>query len=302
MAGADGLLMRIFDGSDLAPRSAGTNRLAVVRRALSGYLYHHAALVDELPAHRRPSALAQIEAGTCSDVPSEELCVLSYNIQRGERSAQAADSLRAAVEAHRPHAILLQEAPVEFFRDGPSAELFAGRDLFFAPFHQVDRPDRRYPYRLYGQLTASTCPMRNHHVIELPTVNPSTLGPAHTLKRIALYAEMEAADGRVVGLVNVHNEPFARARDRRLQHEAFLEVIEGRAPAVAVCCGDFNPTFSQRSEPGIRLLEDSGFSNAFARRRTLDTCLARGHAGFADALRLPLTGSDHRPIAVRLRL
>ena len=295
--------MRISDGSDHAPRGAGTNRLAVVRRAVSGYLYRHSVLVDELPVHRRPTALAQIEAGTCSDAPAEELCVLSYNIQRGEQRTRAAASLRAAVEAHRPHVILLQEAPVEFFRDGPSAEIFAGRDLFFAPFHQVDRPDRRYPYRLYGQLTASTCPMRNHHVIELPTVNPSTLGPTHTLKRIALYAEMEAADGRVVGLVNVHNEPFARGRDRRLQHEAFLEVVEQRAPDVAVCCGDFNPTFSQRGEPGIRLLEDAGFANAFAhRRRTLDTCLARGHAGYLEALRLPLAGSDHRPIVVRLRL
>lgn len=286
-----------------SPRRAGTNRLAVVRRALSGYLYRHSVLVDELPAHRRPTALAQIEAGNCSEALAGELCVLSYNIQRGEQRTRAAASLRAAVEAHRPHVILLQEAPVEFFREGPSAELFAGRDLFFAPFHQVDRPDRRYPHPLYGQLTASTCPMRNHHVIELPTVNPSTLGPAHTLKRIALYAELAAADGRVVGLVNVHNEPFARGRDRRKQHEAFLEVVEQRLPDVAVCCGDFNPTFGQRGEPGIRLLEEHGFANAFPHRwRALDTCLARGHAGYLEAVRLPLAGSDHRPIVARLRL
>lgn len=288
---------------DRSPRGPGTYRLAVLRRALAGYLGRHPVLVDELPAHRRPAALAQIRIASCGEALTDELRVLSYNIQRGERRARAAASLRAAVEVHRPHVILLQEAPVEFFRDGPSEELFAGRDLFFAPFHQVDRPDRRYPYRLYGQLTASTCPLESPLVVELPTVNPSSLGAAHTLKRIALYAELRAADGRVVGLVNVHNEPFARGRDRRLQHETLLQTIDERAPDIAVCCGDFNSTFSQRGEPGIRLLEAHGFSNAFPHRwRALDTCLARGHAGYLDAVRLPLAGSDHRPIAVRLRL
>lgn len=288
---------------DASARGPGTNRLAVLRRAVSGYLYRRSVLVDELPENRRPTALAQIEGGTCCETLADELCILSFNIKRGERRARAAASLRSAVEAHCPQVVLLQEAPVEFFREEPAADLFAHRHLFFAPFHQVDRPDRRYPFRLYGQLIASTCPMHYHHVIELPTVNPSTLGPTHTLKRIALYAELSAVDGRTVGLVNVHNEPFARARDRRRQHEAFLEVVERRAPDVAVCCGDFNPTFSQRGEPGIRLLGEHGFANAFPHRwRALDTCLARGHAGLLEARRLPLGGSDHRPIVVRLRL
>ena len=70
-----------------------------------------------------------------------------------------------------------------------------------------------------------------------------------------------------------------------------------------MCCGDFNPSLSQRGEPGLRLLESAGFENAFAHRwRTLDTCLARGHQEFLSADHLPLRGSDHRPIVVRLKL
>ena len=140
-------------------------------------------------------------------------------------------------------------------------------------------------------------------VLELPTVNPSVLGPGHIMKRIALYAELPMVDGRTVGVVNVHNEPFARPRDRLLQHQAFLDAVNRRAPEVAVCCGDFNPSLSQRGEPGLELLEAAGFENAFAHRwRTLDTCFARGHARYVSAESLRLGGSDHRPIVVRLRL
>ena len=281
----------------------GTNRFPVLRRAIAGALGRGGVATGELPEHLRPHAQAIVERGRDGEPPGRELTVLSYNVKRAERAERAAESLRRAIEAHRPQVVLLQEAPVAFFREGPATELLAGRHLFFAPFHRVEGAERRYPHPLYGQLTATTPPMASHRVVELPTVNPATLGPAHTLTRIALYAELSLADGRRLGLVNVHNEPFARRHRRVLQHQAFLEVVERRGPDVAVCCGDFNPSASQRGEPGIRLLEAHGFANAFARRwRTLDTCLARGHAAFAEARRLRLPGSDHRPIVVRLLL
>jgi endonuclease/exonuclease/phosphatase family metal-dependent hydrolase len=179
----------------------------------------------------------------------------------------------------------------------------ANRSWFFAPFHQVQRPDRRYPYRQYGQLIASTCRLDHTAVIELPTVNPSTLGAGHILKRIALYAELPGADGRTIGIVNVHNEPFARRRFRQMQHASMLQAVDQRKPDVAICCGDFNPSLGQRAEPGLQLLEANGFENAFHRHwRVLDSCFARGHRGFTLAARLPLPGSDHRPIVARLQL
>ncbi|HSL18780.1 MAG TPA: endonuclease/exonuclease/phosphatase family protein [Methylomirabilota bacterium] len=286
-----------------AGRGAGTNRFSVLRRAVAGALGRGGVVTGELPEDLRPRALAIVERGAAGEPLGRELTLLSYNIKRAERASRVAESLRRAVESYRPQVVLLQETPVAFFREGAAAELLAGRHLFFAPFHRVEGAQRRYPHPLYGQLTATTSPMTGHRVVELPTVNPATLGPAHTLTRIALYAELETADGRRLGLVNVHNEPFARRHRRVLQHRAFLDVVERRAPDVAVCCGDFNPSASQRGEPGIRLLEAHGFGNAFARRwRTLDTCLARGHAGFAEARRLRLPGSDHRPILVRLLL
>ena len=272
-------------------------------RAIRGYLGRRTVLVNELPPERRPSALALHEVANGLDRLGSELTVLSYNVQRGQRLQKAAASIERAVDDHRPDLIFLQEAPPELFRHSHLAAVFAARTLLYAPFHQVDRPDRRYRYRRYGQLIASARTLRDPRVLELPTVNPSVLGPGHIMKRIALYAELPTVDGRVVGVVNVHNEPFARPRDRLLQHQAFLNAVDRRAPDVAVCCGDFNPSLSQRGEPGLRLLEASGFENAFAHRwRTLDTCFARGHTECLSAESLPLGGSDHRPIIVRLRL
>jgi endonuclease/exonuclease/phosphatase family metal-dependent hydrolase len=277
--------------------------LPPLRRALRGYLGRRTVLIDELAPDRRPSALAIHEPVDGLEPLGNELTVFSYNVQRGQRLQKAAASIERAVDQYLPDLIFLQEAPPELFLQPPGAELFAGRTLFYAPFHQVEWPNRRYSHRRYGQLIASARALHGPQVLELPTVNPSVLGPGHIMKRIALYAELPAADGRTVCVVNVHNEPFARPGDRLLQHQTFLDVLDRRAPEVAICCGDFNPSLSQRGEPGLRLLEASGFENAFVHRwRTLDTCFARGHAEYLSSESLRLGGSDHRPIVVRLRL
>ena len=272
-------------------------------RAVYGYLGPRTVLVDELPRERRPSELALHKPADGLEPLGSELTVLSYNVQRGQRLERVVTTIEKAVDRRRPDLVFLQEAPLELVRHPRLEGILAARTLFFAPFHQVDRPDRRYPSRLYGQLIASAKTLQSPHVIELPTINPSTLGSGHRMKRIALCAELVTADGRSVVVVNVHNEPFARRRDRLIQYQTLLDAVDQTSPDVTVFCGDFNPSFSQRGEPGLQLLESSGFENAFAPRwRTLDTCVARGHSRVDSAEILPLPGSDHRPIVVRLRL
>ena len=277
--------------------------LPPLRRALRGYLGPRTVLIDELPPERRPAALAFHRPVEGLGPVESELTVLSYNVQRGHRLEQAITTIREAVDRHRPDLVLLQEAPVELLGDPRLDPILAPRTLFYAPFHQVDRPDRRYSSRQYGQLIASAHTLEAPRVVELPTVNPSTLRRGHVMKRIALCGGLRMRDGRRMTVVNVHNEPFARRRDRLVQFEALLEAAQHRSPDVAILCGDFNPSLGQRGEPGHRLLESSGFENAFAHRwRTLDTCLASGHSGFLSAESLRLPGSDHRPIVVRVQL
>jgi endonuclease/exonuclease/phosphatase family metal-dependent hydrolase len=272
-------------------------------RAIRGLVGPRAVLVDELPPTRRPGALALFEAAAGLGPVGSELAILSYNLQRAVRLTEVAASLAHAVADHRPELVLLQEMPQELLDHPAFAPALAGRSLFYAPFHQVDCPDRRYPYRRYGQLTASACRLEAAEVVELPTVNPAGLGPGHILKRIALYCELPSAAGPRLGLLNLHLEPFARRHGRLPQYEAIAAAIDDRAAEVVVCCGDFNPSLGQHGEPGLELLAAHGFVNAFAHRwRALDTCLARGHAGFLEARALPLGGSDHRPVLVRMRL
>jgi len=277
--------------------------LPPLRRAIRGYLGPRTVLIDELPPERRPSALAFHRPIEGLGPVGSELTILSYNIQRGHRLERAITTIEQAVDRHRPDLIFLQEAPLELLSHPRLVPLLAARTLFYAPFHQVDRPDRRYSSRQYGQLIASAVALEAPRVVELPTVNPSTLRRGHLMKRIALCGGLRMRDGRSMTVVNVHNEPFARRRDRLVQFEALLEAADHRSPDVAILCGDFNPSLSQRGEPGHRLLESSGFENAFAHRwRTLDTCLVRGHSDFVSAESLRLPGSDHRPIVVRVRL
>jgi endonuclease/exonuclease/phosphatase family metal-dependent hydrolase len=274
-----------------------------LRRAVRGLLGPRVVVTDDLPADRRPAALTLVTRR--DDLPplADTLTVVSYNVHRAEDRRRFESSLRLAVAEHRPDVVLLQEVPVELVAGAGPGGVCEGRSLVFAPFHQVDRPDRRYPYRQYGQLVASARRILRHSVVELPTVNPATLGPGHLMKRIALYCEMQTDDGRSLGLANLHLEPFARRRDRALQHRALLEAIDHEDPQIAVCCGDFNSTFCQSGEPGLRLLEAAGFDNAMAhRRRALDTCLARGHRAFNRAQTLALRGSDHRPLLVEIAL
>jgi len=272
-------------------------------RAARGYLGPRTVLIDELPPERRPSALALHRPVDGLGPVGSELTVLSYNVQRGHRLERAVTSIREAVDRHRPELVFLQEVPLELLSHPRLEGFLAARTLFYAPFHQVDRPDRFYSSRQYGQLIASAVALESPRVVELPTVNPSTLRRGHLMKRIALCGGLRTRDGLRIEVVNVHNEPFARRRVRLVQFEALLEAADHTSPDVAILCGDFNPSLTQRGEPGLRLLESSGFENAFAhRRRTLDTCLVRGHSRFLSAESLRLPGSDHRPIVVRVRL
>jgi endonuclease/exonuclease/phosphatase family metal-dependent hydrolase len=278
--------------------------LPVVRRAIHGYLGPTVTLVDELALEERPHALARVVLDKARrPMAGATLTVVSYNLKRAERAPGVVETLLRLIAEWAPDLVLLQEAPLEVLDSARVTEALGPHNHVYAPFHQVRLPDSRYPYDQYGQAVIARWQMERPQVIELPTVNRSTLGPGHTLKRIAVLAELPCVDGRRIAVVNIHHEPFARRHARLQQYQPVLEALESRRCDVELCCGDFNPTFSQAGEPGFQLMESRGFSNAFRGRwRALDTCFGRGHQGYLSAERLPYRGSDHRPIVVRIRL
>jgi hypothetical protein len=129
--------------------------LPPLRRAIRDHLGPRTILTDELPPERRPSALAFHRSVEGLGPVESELTVLSYNVQRGHKLERAITTVREAVYRDRPDLVLLREAPLELLGHPRLESLMASRTLFYAPFHQVDRPDRFYSSRQYGQLIAT---------------------------------------------------------------------------------------------------------------------------------------------------
>lgn len=268
----------------------------VVLRAVRAFVAEPTVLVDELPEHQRPvHRVAETDNGADESAPGS-LRVLSYNIQRAYKEDEIVVALEALLAAESPDVVLLQETP-EFFWTRPGVEqLFADMNLFYAPFHQVEKPSKRFPHRSYGQLIATPLALEARRVIELPTVTRAGLGRHHVLKRIALYAEIPLHDGRSVRLINTHNEPFVRPRGRSPQFQAALDRLEPSRRHVNLYCGDLNTAFGQ-DEPGLHLFRNAGYESALTADAELDDCLASGHQTI-DGRILEDDASDHRPIVV----
>ena len=268
----------------------------VVIRAVRAFVGEPTTLVDELPEHQRPKHhVTQTDNGQTSAAPPS-LRLLSYNIQRAYREPEIIESLESLFKEHGPDVVLLQEAPEHFWARPGAAELFRDMNLFYAPFHQVERTSKRFPHPSYGQVIATPLALTARDVIELPTVTRAGLGRHHVLKRIALYAEIPLSDGRSLRLINTHNEPFVRPKGRFPQFRAALDKLSPSERHVNLYCGDLNIAFGQ-DEPGIHLFRSAGYESALTVEAKLDDCLASGHRSIEGKI-IDNKASDHRPIVV----
>lgn len=272
----------------------------VLRRALVGFFTPSVAITGEVPEALRPARrsvfLQRVKPGAARQ-SSGELHLLSYNLQRAYREAAMIRTILATVRDHTPDVLLFQEAPRGLWEHPKLAPVFDGRDLFYAPFHQVSRLSGCYRHPEYGQLIASRLPLLDTEVVELPTVTRARLGRGHLLKRIALLAEIRLSEDRRLRLANVHFEPFVWPWGRKPQHETVLTRLPARGDVIDVCAGDFNAALGVRREPGLAPWWRQGFEAALPRGRFLDNALVRGHRAL-NAARLPMPGSDHRPLLV----
>jgi endonuclease/exonuclease/phosphatase family metal-dependent hydrolase len=275
-----------------------------LRRALLGFLTPPTCLTGEVPEPRRPGRRT-VSRQVSADQAPRRLGLLSYNLQRAVREPEVIRTLTRCAADHAPDVVLLQEVPRDLW-DRPAVEpVFAGCNLFYAPFHQVERPGSRpggrYRAGEFGQVIATRFALDRCEVIELPTVTRAGLGRGHLLKRIALSVEIPIEDGRTLRLVNVHFEPFVWPRGRRPQQAELLRALPRQEGCVDLCVGDFNAAFGVRREPGLVPWWRAGFEAALPRGRRLDNGLARGHRSL-DAIRLDGRGSDHRPLWIRAEL
>jgi endonuclease/exonuclease/phosphatase family metal-dependent hydrolase len=230
---------------------------------------------------------------------SSPIRLLCWNIHRGYDRAGLRGGLRAIMRELDPHVILLQEVPVA--ASGPwwsepwVRELLAGLGLVFAPMHRVRRPTAYYPFQESGVLLAARGGFDAPRAVLLPVVCRPKLGPDHLVERVAVGVRC-VVDATPVGIWNVHLENTTRPSGRARQARAVAAAVGG---GPAILAGDFN-TVLRPLERVEHVLADAGF----ARTRLagparllpqLDHFFVRG-LWARRAERLPIRGSDHRPI------
>ncbi len=311
-----GLRFVIVFTSVLATRRAilvgGMNRLHFeVARSLAStrVVWDLLRTVVSPPADGSPMAASSptTRPGTSRVRGVESLRVLSWNVHRGYRAAEALRSLERLMEDEDPDLLLLQEVPVH-----PSAplwewdgyrQLLADLHLAYAPMHHVHRRTTYYPFETSGQLTASRVPFRSVEVFALPRVSRPKLGPDHRVDRVALYTGLDAGERRV-GVLNVHLENTTRPSGRAIQARAILQRVRQLDDETLLVGGDLNTVFRGLEEAG-RVLEEAGFSEAPPASRRLidlDRFFVRGAAHCAPSRRLDASGSDHLPVATEIAL
>jgi len=244
------------------------------------------------------ASLTLREAGPDHPLPKRAR-VICWNIHRAYDAAGVVAGLRAVFADLEPHVLTLQEVPV--WPEGPwwSAEgvcdLLHEHRLVFAPMHRVDRPTPYYPFLASGLVVAVRGGFDRPSAALLPAVSRSKLGRGHQVERVVVGVRCRL-EGAAVGVWNVHLENTARPSGRELQARA-VAAVAGDGPAIVA--GDFN-TMIPSLEGVDRALRDEGFARVAVSGPAgmvpqVDHFFVRGiRAVWAE--RLPISGSDHRPI------
>ncbi len=235
-----------------------------------------------------------------------KITLVSWNILRGYNAEQIKTSLSQIMRDYNPNVLLLQEAAVRgsttFWKD----DLFTGFNVAYAPLHHVAQKTAFYDFDHSGQLTLSQVPYREVETYALPLVARQSLGKDHLITRIALYTQIENAEGMKIGVYNVHLENRTGPSGRQYQMKSLLETIEAKNDDVVVVGGDFNTFLGSYLEKGICDLETAGFEKGFVKRGILpqlDHFFYRGERiARASGKQLYGEGSDHQPIMLELEL
>ncbi len=192
-----------------------------------------------------------------------------------------------------PHEAFLELAKV--------SDTLAGYHLTFAPMHRVLQRCSYYPFTASGQLTASWQAPVATTLLALPPVSRPKLGPAHRIARVAVLTDYRLGP-RLLRVAHLHLENTTGPRGRLRQLELALTASEASHSDVLVAAGDFNTFFGPFEESAGRLRR-AGFTQAPSPRLLVpdvDWFFARGAR--ITARRLPIGGSDHRPVLAELQL
>lgn len=235
-----------------------------------------------------------------------KITIVSWNILRGYNAEQIKTSLSQIMRDYNPNVLLLQEAAVRGSTTFWEDDLFTDFNVAYAPLHHVAQKTAFYDFDHSGQLTLTRVPYQEWGVYALPLVARQSLGKDHLITRIALYTQIENADGVKIGIYNVHLENRTGSSGRQYQIRGLLETIEEKNDDVVVVSGDFNTFLGSYFERGIDDLVKAGFQKSHVNEGILpqlDYFFYRGERiRGASGKQLHGDGSDHQPILLELEL
>jgi endonuclease/exonuclease/phosphatase family metal-dependent hydrolase len=188
--------------------------------------------------------------------------VVSYNIQYGQKLAQAVADLRNAAQLDDIDVLLLQEMST------------AGVDSIARAlsFNYVYYPAYIHPQRghLFGNAVLTPWPITGKRVLTLPHGNPFTAD-----QRIAVAADLKVG-AAPLRAVSVHTSTLVLAQDRRM--EQFQAIIDGLGgvDGPIIIGGDFNTATEYEVKLAQRLFRHAGFRRVrLPQGPTLDRPLLR---------------------------
>ncbi len=245
-----------------------------------------------------------LRQGRASDLPTDELGLLSWNVHRNYSPEPLQRTLLRLLAEEKPDVLLLQEVPVyphgPFWNEPRLRGPLTDYHLFYVPAHHVRRRTSYYDFDHAGQLTLSRLPFSETAAHALPAVSRPKLGRHHAVQRVAAYTRLQTQQGSL-GIYNLHLENTAGPAGRRHQIRHVLRQVTDNDDDVVVLGGDFNTLFG-RLEGVESELTRQGFAKTLARARQLlprlDHFYVRG--AMAEGRQLAAEGSDHRPIVARL--
>lgn len=247
-----------------------------------------------LPGESRVVTVGNYATG--SHKPSDELLVVSWNVQYGIEVERAAEALATDPELRAADIILLQEMD-----EVGTEEVARSIDLNFGYFAAAVHPNTG---RKMGNAVLSPWPLRDHGVVALP--HKSALrGQA----RVVVHAAVDVADLQVRAC-SVHTEVPTLSSAKRLRQVAGIgQAASEWEEDPLIIGGDFNTVtrrginaVSARLESiGVRRMTDRAGPTLRRGGRdfTLDHIYARSLVGHSSGVVDGRGASDHHPIWAR---
>jgi endonuclease/exonuclease/phosphatase family metal-dependent hydrolase len=260
-------VMRITDTVDELPCISSERRLELARNP-------EGKTPDELNRLLPEINAVELYNAASDATPGDRLRLIAWNLERGRARQGAVQLIEAHPALQNPDIIFLSEMDRGMERAGNEhttrllAEALGMNYAYAVEYLELPRGKTEADWEAYAQANhcayegnaiLSRFPLHNARALRFPGIELWYGSSQHRLGgRVAVVAEIEAAQGQRITLVSTHLESgFSDGPMRAQQTQMILDEVEAHAQGQPVLIGgDMNALPQQ---PAIQLYRDAGF-------------------------------------------